>query len=124
MQRVLVISEPGGVSEFYRTLTPYRLLASAGLIELSIDEGHNPAIIDHLDKFDTVVFSRADSAEHSLILLHAKLRGLRVCREVSVEELGDEARQRFASHYYGDSLRPQTFYLSGYLDGAKSMVKP
>jgi len=82
MQRVLVISEAGGVSEFYRTLTPYRLLASAGLIELSIDEGHNPALIDHLDKFDTVVFSRSDSAEHSLILLHSKLRGLHVVFDI------------------------------------------
>lgn len=73
-----MISDAAGVSEFYRTLTPYRLLADAGLIELVIDDGLNPAIIDHLGRFDAVVFSRADSAEHSLILQHAKQRGLRV----------------------------------------------
>jgi hypothetical protein len=78
MTNVLVISDAGGVSEFYRTLTPYRLLADAGLITLTVDGGLNPAIIDHLSQFDAVVFSRADSAEHSLLLLHAKTRGLRV----------------------------------------------
>ena len=74
--RVLSICDGGGVSEFYRTLTPYRMLAEAGYITLTQSSGYNPAIIDHLGDFDTVVFSRSDSAIHSLILMHAKAKGL------------------------------------------------
>lgn len=80
--RVLLICNEQGVSEFYRALTPYRLLADAGEIELTVDDGRSPAIIDHLDEFEAVVFSRPDSAEYSLILSEAKLRGLRTVVDV------------------------------------------
>lgn len=80
--RVLTICDENGVSEFYRTLTPYRLLAEAGLIELEHDSGQNPAIIGRLDEFQAVVFSRPDSAEHGLILAEAKRRGLRTVVDV------------------------------------------
>jgi len=81
--RVLVIAEQNGVSEFYRVGTPYRLLAEAGLIEsATFDDGLNPALIDHLGEFEAVVFSRPDSPEHSLLLQHAKQRGLRTIVDI------------------------------------------
>lgn len=80
--KVLTICEGGGVSEYYRTLTPYRILAEAGEIELTANDGVNPAIISHLDNFDAVIFSRPDTPEHSLILLHAKMQGLRVIVDI------------------------------------------
>lgn len=80
--RVLLICNEQGVSEFYRALTPYRLLADAGEIELTVDDGRSPAIIDHLEEFEAVVFSRPDSAEYSLILTEAKARGLRTVVDV------------------------------------------
>lgn len=80
--RVLTICDHEGVSEFYRTVTPYRLLAEAGLIELETTSGQNPAVIDNLRHFDAVVFSRADTPAHSMILLEAKLAGLRVIFDI------------------------------------------
>lgn len=80
--RVLLICNEKGISEFFRALTPYRLLAEAGEIELTQDSGRSPAIIDHLDEFQAVVFSRPDSAEYSLILSEAKGRGLRTVVDV------------------------------------------
>lgn len=80
--RVLAICKQNGVSEFYRILTPYHLLAQAGLIELTQDAGDTPSIIDHLHKFEAVVFSRPDSPEHSLILAYAKQAGLRVIVDI------------------------------------------
>lgn len=80
--KVLAICESGGVSEFYRVSTPYHMLAQAGLIELTQDAGNMPSIIDHLSKFEAVVFSRPDSAEHSLMLAYAKHLGLRVIVDI------------------------------------------
>jgi glycosyltransferase involved in cell wall biosynthesis len=80
--RVLTICDHEGVSEFYRTVTPYRLLAEAGLIELETTSGQNPAVIDNLRDFDALVFSRADTPGHSMIMLEAKLAGLRIVFDI------------------------------------------
>jgi len=80
--KVLAICDQGGVSEFYRVGTPYRMLAEAGLIELVQDNGESATIIDHLHKFEAIVFSRPDSPEHSLILAYAKQAGLRVIVDI------------------------------------------
>lgn len=80
--KVLSICDHGGVSEFYRSVTPYRLLAEAGYIELTQNNGHNPALVDHLHEFEAVVFSRPDSWQHSYLLLAAKQAGLRVIVDV------------------------------------------
>src|SRR5262245_54788865 len=80
--RVLTICDHAGVSEFYRTVTPYRLLAEAGLIELETSSGQNPGVIDNLRHFDAIVFSRADTPVTSLILREAKLAGVRVVYDI------------------------------------------
>lgn len=80
--RVLVIADTHGVSEFYRAATPYRLLHQAGLIEADFDSGNNPAVVDHLHRYDAVVFSRPDSPEHLLLLTEAKMAGLRTVVDV------------------------------------------
>lgn len=82
IMRILTICDHNGVSEFYRTLTPYRLLAEAGEIEMEQDSGQNPALIDHLDHYDALVFSRPDSAEHALIISEARRRGIKVVVDV------------------------------------------
>lgn len=80
--RVLMICDEDGVSEFFRVTTPYRLLAAAGEIEVEFDSGSNPAVIDHLEEFDAVVFSRPDTPEELAILLEARSRGLRTVVDV------------------------------------------
>lgn len=80
--RVLSVCEERGVSEFYRTVTPYGLLAQNGYIELETTSGQNPAVIDNLRHYDAVVFARADSPAASLLLREAKLAGLRVVFDI------------------------------------------
>jgi hypothetical protein len=80
--RVLTICDHAGVSEFYRTVTPYRLLAENGYIELETSSGQNPAVVDNLHHFDAVVFSRADTPVTSLILREAKEAGVRIIYDI------------------------------------------
>lgn len=80
--RVLTICDGAGVSEFYRTLTPYRLLAEAGEIELEHDDGMNPAMNSYLDGFDVVVFSRSDTPHHTVLMLNALRLGKRVVFDI------------------------------------------
>jgi len=80
--RVLIISEGGGVSEFFRADTPYRLLHEAGQIEARFDDGNSPAIVDHLHDYEVIVFSRPDSPERLHLLCEAKMAGLRVVVDV------------------------------------------
>lgn len=80
--RVLVICDDRGVSEFYRALTPYRLLAEAGHIEIQVESGTNPALVDHLDEFDAIVLSRPDNWQHGYLILAAREAGLRVVVDV------------------------------------------
>jgi glycosyltransferase involved in cell wall biosynthesis len=82
MKKILLICDGGGVSEFYRSATPYRMLAQAGHIEIESDPGDNPALIDRLDQFDAAVFSRSDTDIHSLIIRECKMRGIRVIYDV------------------------------------------
>jgi len=80
--RVLLVCDGTGVSEYYRTLAPYMMLQDAGFIKCIVDGGENPALIDHLSQFGAVVFSRPDSAVHSLILHHALRQGVRVVLDI------------------------------------------
>lgn len=82
--RVLLITEANGVSEFYRAVTPFRMLEEAGYISLTISSGYNPATADKVNvtKFDCIVFIRADAATHHALVLHAKEHGVRTVFDV------------------------------------------
>lgn len=82
MKKVLTLCDQNGVSEFYRTLTPYRLLAEAGEIELEQSDGASPVWLDRVREFDVVVFSRSDSAVHTALLLKCKQAGVRVVFDI------------------------------------------
>lgn len=112
--RVLTVCDHGGVSEFYRTVTPYRLLAEAGLIELTTTSGQSPALIDNLHKFDAVVFSRADTPIHSLVLREALLAGLRVIFDIddNLILLPPSIPAYSAWHHRGSTkIAPRLWYL-------------
>ena len=80
--RVLVISDSRGVSEFYRAVTPFRILEEAGDIELTMDSGLNPALADHVNEYDCIVFIRSDAGPHHSLMLHAKMNGVRTVFDV------------------------------------------
>lgn len=82
MKKVLTLCDQNGVSEFYRTLTPYRLLAEAGEIELEQSDGASPVWLDRVREFDVVVFSRSDSATHTALLLKCKQEGVKIAFDI------------------------------------------